>query len=153
MKWKRIIVWVLAGLVALAILRSSRFQNYALRKIAEQVRVATGAATEIRGFDFSLSPATAHLYHITMRGTERPTERPLLQVDKLTVSFKIQSALHRQIALREILIEHPVAHLETDRAGRSNFPQVPSQSHSQISVFDLAVGHVRLTHGEVNYND
>ncbi len=161
MKWNKFIGWVLAGIVAVVLvvavgglffLRTSRFQNYALRKITEEVHASTGAATEIRGFDFSLSALTAHLYNITMHGTERPNQPPLLQVDKLTVSLKIQSVLHPKIALRELLIEHPVVHLDSDRTGKTNLPQAPP-SQSQTNIFDLAVGHVRLTNGEINYND
>src|SRR6266496_4669584 len=161
MKWKKIVGWTLAGVAAVVLmvvvgglffLRTSRFQNYALRKITEEARSSTGAVTEIRGIDFNLSALTAHLYNITMHGTEKPNQPPLFQVDKLTVSLKVQSVLHTKVTLRELLIEHPVVHLGTDRAGETNLPQAPpSQSHTNI--FDLAVGHVRLTNGEINYND
>jgi translocation and assembly module TamB len=161
MKWRKVVGWGLAGsaVVVLVVVvgglffvKTSRFQNYALRKITEEAQASTGATTEIRGLDFSLSTLTAHLYNITMHGTEKPNQPPLLQVGKLTVGFEIQSVLHSKIALRELLIEHPVVHLVTNRAGETNLPQAPP-SQSKTNIFDLAVGHVRLTNGEVNYND
>jgi translocation and assembly module TamB len=161
--WKQTIGWSLAGLLALLIvtvvggyfyLRSNSFQQFALRKIVEQADLATGGRTQIGGLDFTLSTLTAHLYNITMRGTEGPDQPPLLHADELTVRVKILSALHHQVALRELLIAHPVIHLQVSREGKNNLPTAPpSQSSSHTSVFDLAVGHAQLTNGEVNYND
>src|ERR1700732_4997107 len=130
MNWKRTIGWALAGLLALALL------------------------SEIGGLYFNLSTLTAHLYNITMRGTERSDQPPLLHADELTVRIKILSAFHQHVALRELLIVHPVIHLQVSREGKNNLPAAPpSQSSSKTSVFDLAVEHVQLTNGEVNYND
>ncbi|HEY3973106.1 MAG TPA: translocation/assembly module TamB domain-containing protein [Candidatus Sulfotelmatobacter sp.] len=163
MKWKRIIGWLLASLLGLVIvaviagyfvLRSSRFQQYALQTIANQARQATGARTEIGGLDLSLSKLTAHLYNITVHGTEKATQSPLLHVDNLTVSLKIVSVLRHQIALRQLLIDHPVVYLQVGKDGRNNLPAAPpSTSGSHTSVFDLAVAHAQLMHGEINYND
>ena len=116
--------------------------------------LATGGKTHIGGLDFSLSTLTAHLYDITLRGTEAPTEPPLLHANELTVSVKILSALHRQVAIRELLIAHPIIHFQINRDGKNNLPTPPpSQNSTQTSVFDLAVQHVQVTNGEVNYND
>jgi translocation and assembly module TamB len=163
MNWKRTIGWALAGLLALLLiaivggyfyLRSNSFQQFALRKIVEQANQATGGHTQIGGLDFNLSTLTAHLYDITMRGTESSDQPPLLHADELTVRVKILSAMHHQVALRELLIAHPVIHFQVSREGTNNLPTAPpSQSSSNTSVFDLAVEHVQLTNGEVNYND
>ncbi len=163
MNWKRTISGALAGLVALLLiavvggyfyLRSSNFQQYALRKIVEQADLASGGRSQIGGLDFSLSTLTAHLYNITVRGTEGPEQPPLLHADQLTVRIKILSAWHRQVALRELLMEHPVVHLQVSREGKNNLPTAPpSPSSSHTSVFELAVEHAQLTNGEVNYND
>src|SRR5690348_12099400 len=100
MKWKRRAGWALAifviFLLAAAVsgylyLKSSGFQRYALDKIAQATQEATGARTEIGRLDFNLSTLTAHLYDITVHGTE-PTGKPaLLHVDELTVALKIKS--------------------------------------------------------------
>src|SRR5579864_5933539 len=161
--WKRTIAWALAGLLGLLVvvliggyfyLRSNNFQQFALRKIVEQADLATGGHTQIGGLDFDLSTLTAHLYNITMRGTEGPGQSPLLHADELTVRVKILSALHHQVALRELLIAHPVIHLQVSREGKNNLPPAPpSQGSSHTNVFDLAVETAQLTNGEVNYND
>ena len=163
MNWRKIVAWTLASLVVLIVigavagylyLRSTAFQEFAMRKIIAQADQSTGGRTQIRAFDFNLSTLTAHLYGIIIRGTEMPNSPSLLQIDKLTVGLKIKSAVRRQISLSELLIEHPVMHLQVDRSGNSNIPQTPPQnSSSHASVFELAVGHVALSHGEIDYND
>ena len=164
MKWKRIVGWTVAGFFMLLVvvvvggylyLRTSNFQQFALHKIAEQAEQATGAKTEIGSLDFKLSTLTARLYNITLRGTEGSAERPLLHADKLTVSVKIISALHHQVSLRELVIDHPVVHVQVNPAGKNNLPTAPSSQSSSgsTSVFDLAVGHAQITNGEIYYND
>ena len=163
MKWKRIIGWTVAGVFILLVvavvggylyLRTSSFQHFAVHKIEQEADLATGAKTQVGSLDFKLSTLTAHLYNITLRGTEGPNAPALLHVDKLTVSVKIVSALHRQVSLGELLIDHPVVHVEVNRQGKNNLPTPPpSKSSSQTSVFDLAIGHAQITSGEIYYND
>jgi translocation and assembly module TamB len=163
MKWKRIFGWVIAGLLALVVLaviggyfflKSNHFQQYALRKIAFETQQATGAKTGIGRLDLNFSTLTAHLHDITLHGTESPDQPPLLHADQLTVSLKIISVFHRQVALSELLLERPVVHLQVSRDGKNNLPTPPpSTSSSHENVFDLAIAHAQLTNGEINYND
>ena len=163
MRWHRIIGYTAAALVGLILvavvggyfyLKSSGFKEYALRTIVKRTNDATGGRTEIGNLDFQLSTLTAHLYSITLHGSESSDQAPLLQIDKLTVGLKIQSILHHKVFLSELLIDHPVAHVRVDREGQSNIPQSPpSQTNSHTDVFDLAVRHVLLSNGQINYND
>jgi translocation and assembly module TamB len=163
MNWKRIIGWALAGIIGVIFvaavggylyLRSSSFQRFAINQIEQQAAAATGAKTEIGRLDFNLSTLTAYLYDITLRGTEGPNQPPLLHADKLTVGIKILSALRRQVSLSELLIEHPIVHMQVDRSGKNNLPTTPpSKNTSHTSVFDLGVGHAAITAGEIDYND
>lgn len=163
MSVKRTIGWTFAGLAILLIvaviagyfyLQTNSFQRFAIREIVKQADQATGGRTEIGGLDFKLSTLTAHLYNVTVRGTEGPDQPPLLHADKLTVRAKIVSVIHHQISLRELLINHPVVHVQVDREGKNNLPTAPpSKSSSHTNIFDLAVGHVQLSNGEVDYKD
>lgn len=163
MRARKIIGWTVAGLVALIViaggagilfLRSHYFAEYALRKIVDTVNDSTGGRAEIRNLDFNFSTLTAYLYDVTLHGTESSDRPPLLHVDKLTVGLKIQSVLRHKITLSELLIEHPDVNLLVTANGKSNLPQPhASQSSSNTSVFDLAVRHVLLSRGEINYND
>ena len=163
MRWRRIISWTLGvfGILVVAgsvggylFLKSAGFQRLAVRKIIEATHEATGGSAEIGNLDFQVSTLTAHLYHIRIHGTEPYAQPPLLQIDKLTVGITIQSLLRHRVTLRELSIEHPVAHVRIDRDGKSNIPQTPQNAgSSHTSIFDLAARHVLLTGGEINYND
>ncbi len=131
MKWKRIIGWIAAIVLILTVgtvvtgifvVRSQRFHRYILAKIVEKGNAATGGTVEIRGYDFHWTKLTAEAYGVIIHGLEKSNERPLLQVDKLTLRLKILSILHQKVNLQEVLIEHPVVHLAVDGAGRSNIP-------------------------------
>jgi translocation and assembly module TamB len=164
MKWKRIIAWtagiilsllIIAAVAGFFVSRSEGFHQYVLAKIVQQGNEATGGKVEIRNFAFRLSTLTAHLYGVTIHGTEAANEKPLLQVDKVTVGLTILSVLYQRVNLSELLIEHPVINLVVDKNGRNNIPEPnpPKNNGSQPSVFDLAVGHVLLSNGEIDYSD
>jgi len=148
------ILMIAAGVGGYFFLHSKRFEKLAIGAIVENTNAATGGRAEVARFDFQLSTLTAHLYGITLRGSEPADQPPLLHVDKITVGLKIQSVLRRQFSLRQLLIEHPVTNLQVGRNGKSNLPQSSHpQSGSNISVFDLAAQHVLLTDGQINYNN
>jgi translocation and assembly module TamB len=163
MQWKKAAGWTLMGIVALVLvsgiggyfyLKSASFKNFALRTISQKVETATGGKTQIGGLDFRLPTLTAHLYNIVIRGTEPSDAPPLLKVDELTVGLKIVSAFRREISLSELVIQHPVVHMRMTRDGKNNLPQAPaSRLKSNTDIFDLAIKHFSLTHGEIDYND
>ncbi|MEY2414322.1 MAG: translocation and assembly module TamB, partial [Acidobacteriaceae bacterium] len=164
MNWKKIVAWIAGTLLLLlavvgiggyVFLQSQSFHRYVLAKIMQVASDSTGGKVYVRSFDFHWSGLRADLYDIVIHGTESADQRPLLRVDKLTVGLKVLSVLHHQVNLNELLIEHPVANLIVDKDGRNNVPQpnAPKQQSSQTNVFDLAVGHVLLSGGELYYND
>jgi translocation and assembly module TamB len=163
MKWKKLLGWMLAVLVIVILisavggyfyLKSDVFRQFAMRTIIADTNEATGGHAQIGALDFELSTLTAHLYDVVIRGNESPDAPPLFRVDKLTVGLKIQSVLQRKVNLRDLLIEHPEVQLVVDSKGNSNIPQPsPNQPSSHTNIFELAVGHVSLTRGEVHYGD
>ncbi|MGA8443045.1 MAG: translocation/assembly module TamB domain-containing protein [Candidatus Sulfotelmatobacter sp.] len=148
------ILLIAAGVGGYFFLKSNRFEKLAIGTIVRDTDAATGGRVSVERFDFQLSTLTAHLYGITLRGSEPADQPPLLHVDKITVGLKIQSVLRRRFSLRQLLIEHPVANVQVGRNGTSNLPQSSHpQSGGNMSVFDLAAQHVLLTDGQVNYNN
>src|SRR5215469_7961839 len=149
MRWKRKIAWTalavgLFVIVAIAggyaYLKSASFERFALRKINEAADGSIGGKTTVGALKFSLSRLSANLYDITLRGTESPSQPPLLHIDKLTVQVKIVSLLHRQFSLGELLIDRPVIHLQINNEGKNNLPPSKSSSSSgHTSIFDFAV--------------
>ena len=163
MKWQGIIGWTSVAIGAVLLLaliggsfylKTNSFRQFAMREIVTQADQVTGGHTQLQNFDLQLSTLTAHLYGIVVRGKEPADAPPLLAADSLTVKLKILSVLHHKINLRELLIEHLVANLQVNRRGETNLPEAPpSKSNSGTNVFELAVGHIGITNGEVNYKD
>lgn len=162
--WKKTIGWIAGSLLILlvvvavvgyAILQSQSFHRYVLAKIVQVASYSTGGKVYVRNFDFHWPGLRADLYDIVIRGTEEADQKPLLRVDKLTVGLKVLSVLRHEVNLNELLIEHPVANLIVDQGGKNNLPSpnAPKQQGSQTNIFDLAVGHVLLSNGELYYND
>jgi translocation and assembly module TamB len=164
MNWKRIIGWtaaILGILIVLvvvggyAILRSSAFHRYVLAKIEQTGNEATGGQVQIQKFDFHPSTLTANIYGLIIRGTEGPNQAPLLAVEKITLKLKILSVFQHKVNLHELIIQRPMVHLLVDNKGHSNIPSpnAPKEKSSQTNLFDLAVGHVLLSYGEIYYNN
>ena len=162
-KWQKALGWTAVAIGALILvvvvgglllLRSSGFRHYLLTKIDQKASAATGAQIHIQNFDLHVRTLTTDIYGLTIHGTEAAGEKPLLQVQHATVGIRILSVLRGKFNLTELLIDHPVANLVVNKEGRSNLPQPPpSNSKSSTNVFQLAVGHVLLSNGEIYLKD
>jgi translocation and assembly module TamB len=163
-RWKKIALWALAvmvvlvagGVITLMLLvgHSENFRRGMLAKAADSLHESTGATLEARDFRLSLSRLTLDLYGVVVRGREADRSRPLLALDHLQVGLTIDSLLRRKWHVRSILIEHPVARLAVSRAGESNLPQPrKSTSGGSTNIFDLAIRELKLSRGEIYYND
>lgn len=161
--WKKAVGWTAVAIGALLmvaivgaffVLRSQSFHEWAIRKIQQEASQSTGARVELQNFDVELKTLTAHVYGLTIHGTEAAGQKPLLQIKSATVGIKIISILHHTVNLSELIVDGPVVNLSVSQDGRSNLPTPPpSNSQSSTNVFDLAVGHVLLTHGELFVRD
>lgn len=164
MKGKQIIRWIAAVvgtlifLVVLAsyiVLKTPQFHRYVLANIIEQVQRTTGGKLELANWDFRLSPMVVNLYGITLHGIEDPGQKPLFTAEKLTVGVSARSLWGRKLQLTELQVQHPVASLRVNQDGKTNIPTPPEKisSPTPTTVWNLAVAHALLSHGEVYYND
>jgi translocation and assembly module TamB len=156
MEWIATVVAILLLLVVLGgyiALRTPQFHHYVLATIIEHGQQATGGKLEIENWDFHLAPMVIDLYGITLHGTESPGQKPLFTAEKLTVGVNAHGLFRHQLHLTELLLEHPVASVRVDRNGKSNLPTPPKKTGSNITVWDLAVAHTLLSHGDIDYND
>jgi translocation and assembly module TamB len=138
------------------VLHTTAFHQFVLRKVIEEAHAATGARVEIGDFAFSWRGLRIDFYNVVLRGTEPASQRPLLTAEHLAVGVKILSAWKRQIDLKEIQIDRPVANLQIDSAGGNNLPvppTKPAKSQASKNIFDLAIQYVNIRDGEIYYND
>lgn len=146
---------VIAIIGGLLVLRSRGFHNYVIAKVIEKANQATGGKVEIRSFDFRLSNLTLNVDGLVIHGTESDASSPLLSIDRIHLDLKLVSLIHRKVDLKEILVDHPVVRLMSDKNGRSNIPRpnVPKDENTKpLNVFDLGINHVLLSNGQVYYN-
>lgn len=163
MAWSKIIRWtlgVIGGLLVVAfvagylVLRSSGFHNYVLAKIVQTASTSTGGRVEVGNYTFQFSPLRVDLYNVVIHGTEGPLEQPLARADHLGMGLKIISAMQRKVDLKEIIIDQPRVNFLVDAKGHSNLPQPENlKSATHTNIFDLAIGHVAINHGDIRYND
>jgi translocation and assembly module TamB len=147
-----VVVLMLTGLVGL--LHNNGFRQYLLRIAHTKLSEAAGVELKMRDFSVhlsGLSPAV-DMYDVVIDGALPYTTPPLLQVDHLSVGVQIVSLLSRKWYLKDIVIDHPVAHVFVAENGETNLPSTKSDGQT-TSVFDLGIRHVQLGRGEVYYND
>jgi translocation and assembly module TamB len=160
---KRIVAWIAGGLVVLvsllligivALLHNNGFRQYVLRIAHTKLSEAVGIELRMRDFSVHLSgfsPAV-DMYDVVIDGAPPYTTPPLLQVDHLSVGVQIVSLLSRKWYLKDIVIDHPVAHVFVSENGDMNLPKTKSSGQS-TSVFDLGIRHVMIERGEAYDND
>ena len=117
--WKRAAGWGAIALLALVVasaaivvvlFRSEAFKNYLLEKVQQIAAESLNTPIRIQDFALHLSPLSADLYGVTVRGTEPETEPSLLTVDHIKVGFTIVSVVRREWNLNDIEVDRPVAH-------------------------------------------
>src|SRR3984893_15045058 len=145
--WRKVVGWtavtfgallLLVIVTAIVVLENPAFHRYLLAKIKQQAGEATGARVDIQNLQLHPKTLTADIYGLTVHGTERPGEKPLLQVDHARIGLRIISILRHKINISKLLIEHPSVNLVVNADGRSNLPQPPpSQNESSTNIFDL----------------
>ncbi|HXW13563.1 MAG TPA: hypothetical protein VEN79_03555, partial [Terriglobia bacterium] len=148
-------VLVAIGITAIAVLRSRTFHRYVLSKIVDQASQATGARVAIGDFQLHLSSLRIDFDRIVLHGSEAASLSPLLQIDHVRVRLKIVSLRRHKIELNEIVIDRPSIRFSVDQYGRSNLPRPPRSTArgGGTNIFSLAIGHVVVNHGELDYND
>ncbi len=165
MSWKKkvgiALVVILAVLVLLAgavyfYVQTPAFNRFALNKIVEETQAATGARMRIGRVDIHWRKLGVDFYNVILYGRQGETAPPLLRADHLGVGLKIVSFLKRDVDLAEIILDRPVLNLRVDAKGQTNIPQSNGSKNTANPVdtlFKMAIGHVLVTNGQIDYND
>jgi translocation and assembly module TamB len=127
-------------------------RSYAIRKI----EAATGGRAEIGRLRMGLWPLELDVSNLTIHGLEDPTSPPLFHADKMHVRFRILSFFGRDIALEDLVANHPVAIIRVDAKGKNNIPaRKPGKQGLvwQDTLFTLHVKRLALYDGRLTYND
>ncbi|MDE3178790.1 MAG: AsmA family protein, partial [Acidobacteriota bacterium] len=150
-----VVAVVIVAAAAVLVARSSAFHRFLLRQIEERAERAMGAKIEIGNYTLNWEKLHADFYDITVHGTEPPSDKPLLSVQHAGLTLKVLSLFGLKFHLASLIVNHPVLHLTVDKDGHSNLPHPPvsKKGGKPFSIFDLAVGHFAILHGEIYSND
>ena len=156
-------MWVSSGIlavvsllfvVAVIVLHTKTFHNYALNKLRTLATQQLGTQVDLQNFTLNLSRLSLDIYGLTLHGAAPYADPPLLQIQHAAAAVRIVSILQRKWYLDRLQVDGPVAKVFTDANGNTNIPKLKSSgSKSNTSVFDLGIRHAALTNGEVYYND
>jgi translocation and assembly module TamB len=148
---------VLGAVVALAAyLTSDSFRETVRSRVVAELERMTGGKVEIQSFTWNLSQLHFEARGLTIHGLEGPAEEPYARAGRVSLRLKIISLLSRQVALRDLVIDHLALHLIVNPDGSTNQPRPgPSASREGLSTerfVDLAVAHMQVNDGALLLN-
>jgi len=164
LRWTRLARDAAIGGVLLALftaaalyLTSDAFRDRVRRKLIAELELLTGGRVELKAFRWDLSRLEFEADDLTIHGLEPPGEVPYAHVDRLLVRLKIFSLWRREIGLRRVMVERPVAHIIVFPDGSTSQPVPKIKRESQRSpvdrLFDLAIDDLEVAGGQLLWND
>ena len=148
---------ILAGVVLTVwYLTSARFEEQMRRKLVAELQQMTGGRAELRSFHWRLSRLEFEARDLTIHGLESSDQTPYMHADRLLLRLKVLSLLRRQLAIRQLELEHPVVHIIVYADGSTNQPAPGTKVAGDIGfgrLFDLAIDRLQVEHGELLWNN
>ena len=160
--WTRVLLWITGGVAVLllllavgifALLHSARFHRYLLHKADQIASEKLGTSVTLQNFALHLSNLSVDLYGITISGPPPYSTPPLMQVQHVSLQFKIVSIWDRKWYFENIRADNPVVRVFTNARGISNLPAPKNTGGSNTNIFQLGVRHASLHHGELYANN
>lgn len=137
-------------------LNSDSFRDRVRRRLVTELEAVTGGRVELKNFVWNFSRLQFEFDDLTIHGLEKPGDIPYAHVDHARVSVKVLSVLGREIALRELYVEHPVAHLIVYPDGTTNQP-APKKGggggNAAQQLFSVRMDRLRVSQGVFVLNE
>jgi translocation and assembly module TamB len=132
------------------------FHERARRYAVEQMERAIGGRVELESVSWSLPRLEFELSGLQIHGTEAAGEAPLLRVERARARLKWSELLAGHLAMRELQVLHPLAHVDVYKDGSTNFPGVKAQkpplNNQTEQLLRLAVDQAELVDGRLDWN-
>jgi len=151
------LVLLLVAGSALRYVQSAEFHERARQFAIAQVEQATGGRVELQSVAWSFARWEFELAGLVVHGREAAGEAPLLRTDLVRVRLKWLALWRGRVALRELSVRRPLAHVEVYKDGSTNLPRpkLPSGARPDRieQVLRLAMDHAELSDGLLEWND
>ena len=157
MSWKRIVVWLVALLVAPVVLGALFVAlfgwNWLKGPIESLTEQKTGRVLDIRG-DLSLDLAwpapTVRADGVTFANPPWAREKQMVSAEAVEISVDVPQLLIRNIVLPTVHLVQPTVYLEKDGQGRKNWLLDVEQQDESARVH---IGQLTLDQGTLGYED
>jgi len=138
------------------VLRSDWLREKVRIGIITEIGAATGGRAEIGSFRFDWTNLVATVEPLTLHGTEREGEPPLLRVESVQVGLRVISLMKRQIDLSSLRLQGLAGRVVVYPDGTTNLPVPkgpPSSTPWAQQLLDLAVKRYEITGGVFEIDD
>ncbi|MGH9687677.1 MAG: translocation/assembly module TamB domain-containing protein [Candidatus Acidiferrales bacterium] len=152
---------VLLATLAFVVVHTSAFLGYARGKMIKLAQAKLGSRVDIQSISIPWDQLAVNVRGITIDGRGGPSRPPLLQLRRLKVGIAIGPLLSGHFKLSQVVLDQPVVRIIVNSQGKTNFPggaaagqSANTNSSSSVNVFfNLAIRHLKINHGTVDYND
>ncbi len=169
-KWKRVLLWAGVCLLVLilvvvigiyAALHTGPAHRYVQNVVQQKATAALNTPVQLQNFVLHPLAGTVDLYGVVVQGTSlpsnanvQPSAGPLLQVQHMHLGVSVSDLLHGRLSPTDITVDSPVVYFYVNADGQTNLPNFQSSnSGSNTNLFDLAIRHMAINHGQVYVND
>jgi translocation and assembly module TamB len=148
---------LLAAAAAIGIfLHTNLAQQWMRDEVVRQIEQRTGTRVEIGKFHANIWGLRAEIQDLTAHGLEPASQPPLFHADRIDVGLRILSLFRKQIALEELIVEHPQVFVRIEKNGTSNVPSPKRPAGNRDwrqTLFSLRIGRLELRDGDAAFND
>jgi translocation and assembly module TamB len=160
-RWGRVLLIVAGVFLALILVgdwftTTARFRTWLHDRVVAELQRATGGRVELGGFHVIPFRMRLEGRDLTIHGTEKPGAIPLAHADSLVAELKFISIFSGKVGLDQLVLEHPVVHVENAPDGTSNIPIPAGPADNRTGVeqmFDLSIERLEAHNGELLWND
>jgi translocation and assembly module TamB len=147
---------IVLALAALVVMDSSWFQQFLEGQVIANLESLTGGRVEIGQFRFRPWLLQIRLEGLVIHGAEAVAETPLVSAREVEAGISPPQLLRRRLRLRHLDVDGLEMHFRTNSQGISNLPGPPeqtSQQRSLLSLMDLSIGRLTVSHSAFYWND
>jgi translocation and assembly module TamB len=135
---------------------TNHFHAWLRDRVVTELQNATGGRVELDGFHMIPFRLRLEGRNLTIHGTEKAGEIPLLHADTVVAELRFTSIFMGHVGFEQLVLEHPVLHVELASDGTSNIPAPQGQADNRTGVeqmFDLSIRRLEVHSGELLWND
>jgi translocation and assembly module TamB len=143
---------VVLFVVAVLVLHSQSFRQYALGEIVHAAQQGTGTRIAVRNMTLAWYPPALEFDGVIGQNQGQTGKDPLFSASHVIVNLKLLPLLGRRIEIERLELDRPAIHIQTDSNGRTNLPEALTKT-TPGPRFEVQVGLGIIRDGLIRYDD